>query len=113
MMGGPRMMGSAPSAATSDQLSILRALARLLDPESGPQIERLAASLPREDVARALTGLHELLATITALSPIEGAIAEAIADLEEREARLAAREGVLRRREGAISHALANLETTL
>jgi hypothetical protein len=57
--------------------------------------------------------LYLFLVGMTALSPIEGAIAEAIADLEEREARLAAREGVLRRREGAISHALANLETTL
>jgi hypothetical protein len=111
MMG---MMGSGPpSAVTSDQLSILRSLAVLVDPAAAPQIARLAASLPREDVARALTGLHELLATITALSPIESAIAEAITDLEEREAVLASREVQLRKREVAIGRAIANLETAL
>jgi hypothetical protein len=50
MMG---MMGSAPSVATPDQISLLRALARLLDPDAAPEIARLAASLPRQDVARA------------------------------------------------------------
>jgi hypothetical protein len=109
-MIGMMMMGSAPSAVSSDQMSLLRALARLLDPDAAPEIARLAASLPREDVARALTGLHELLATITALSPVESAIAEAIKDLEEREAVLASREAQLRKRESAISRALTNLE---
>jgi hypothetical protein len=47
------MMGAAPSAVSSDQLSILRSLARLLDPAAGPELARLAANLRRQDVAHA------------------------------------------------------------
>ena len=111
MMG--MMMGSVPSAVTSDQMSLLRALARLLDPEAVPELARLAASLPREDVARALEGLHETIALITSLTPIESAAAAAIEDLQEREARLAAREATLIKRETAIGRAIATLETAL
>jgi hypothetical protein len=71
MMG---MMGSVSStpkaAATSDQLSVLRALARLLDPKAGPEIARIAASMPREDVARAIEGLKEMVDTLVALTPL-------------------------------------------
>ena len=68
MMG--RMMGSAPSAASSE-MSVLRALARLLDPDAGPEIARIAASLPREDVRHAIEGLHECIALITALTRLK------------------------------------------
>jgi hypothetical protein len=107
------MMGSAPSVAASDQLSLLRALARLLDPDAAPEIARLAASLPRQDVARALEGLHETIALITSLTPIEAAVTAAIEDLERREAALAERETHLRKRESAITRAIGNLETAL
>ena len=109
MMG--RMMGSpAPSAVPADELSMLRALARLLDPEAHSEIERLAASMPRRDVGQAVKGIAELFALITSLTPIEEAVVEAIRDLERREADLAAREARLVKRESAISQALTRLE---
>jgi hypothetical protein len=103
MMGS---VGAAPRAAASDEMSVLRALARLLDPDAGPDIARLAASMPREDVRHAIEGLHECLALISALTPIEPAVAEAIEDLRRREATLAEREGRLVKREAAIKRAL-------
>ena len=108
MMG--RMMASAAPSATSSELSTLRALARLMDPEAGPEIERLAASLGREDVRRALEGLHECIGLITALTPLEAAVATAIEDLQQREAAVAEREAKLVKRETAISRALTGLE---
>ena len=110
MMG---MMGSAPSDVPADQMSLLRSLARLFDPAAGPELAQLAASLPREDVARALEGLHEMIGLITSLTPIEAAVTAAIEDLERREAALAEREAHLRKRESAITRAIGNLETTL
>jgi hypothetical protein len=96
MMG--RMMGSpAPSAAA--EMSVLRALARLLDPESDKEIARLAAEMPREDVRRALEGLHELISWIRELVPLEDSIAKAIQDLQRREDLLAEREARLVKRE--------------
>lgn len=114
MMG---MMGSAapPSPATSE-MSVLRALARLLDPEAGPEITKIAESLPREDVKTAILGLRELLEWITALTPVQPVIAAAAEDLARREAALAARETKLVKREeraAAVDRALANLETAL
>jgi hypothetical protein len=107
MMG--RMMASAAPSATSSELSTLRALARLMDPEAGPEIERLAASLGREDVRRALEGLHECIGLITALTPLEAAVAEAIEDLRGREAQLVKRE----QRAAAVDRALTDLAATL
>jgi len=107
MMG--RMMGSASSAASSE-MSVLRALARLLDSEAGPEIERLAETLPREDVRQAVLGLRELLDLVVSLTPIEQSVQVAIADLQQREAALAEREARLRKRETAISQALTGLE---
>jgi hypothetical protein len=69
-------------------LSVLRALAGLLDPEAGPEIERLAASIPREDVRRAIEGLKEMIDTLVAMTPLEAAVAAAIEDLQRREARI-------------------------
>ena len=110
-MMGMGMIGSrAPSALPPDQLSTLRALARLLDPDAGPEIERIAASLGREDVRRALEGLHECIGLITALTPLEAAVATAIEDLQQREAALAEREAKLVKRETAIAAALGGLE---
>jgi hypothetical protein len=100
------MMGSAPSAVPPDQLSVLRALARLLDPGAGPEIERIVATLGRDDVRRALEGLHECIGLITALTPLAPAVERAIADLEQREADLAARESRLVKREAVIASAL-------
>jgi hypothetical protein len=113
MMIGP-MGAPAPSAATSE-MSVLRALARLLDPEAGPYFERIAESLPREDVKTAILGLRELLEWITALTPIEPVIAAAVEDLQHREAVLVEREANLIKREeraAAIGRAVANLEET-
>ena len=107
MMG--RMMASAAPSATTSELSTLRALARLMDPEAGPEIERLAASLGREDVRRALEGLHECIGLITALTPLEAAVAEAIEDLRGREAQLVKRE----QRAAAVDRALTDLAATL
>jgi hypothetical protein len=104
MMG--RMMGSAAPSVVSDELSVLRALARLLDPEAGPEIERLAASIPREDVRRAIEGLKEMIDTLVAMTPIEAAIADAIEDLKHREAMLAEREAQLVKRGAAIQTAV-------
>ena len=110
-MMGMGMIGSrAPSALPPDQLSTLRALARLLDPDAGPEIERIAASLGREDVRRALEGLHECIGLITALTPLEAAVATAIEDLQQREAAVAEREAKLVKRETAIAAALGGLE---
>jgi hypothetical protein len=36
-----------------------------MDPEAGPEIARIAASLGREDMRRALEGLHECIGLIT------------------------------------------------
>ena len=91
-------------------MSVLHALARLLDPDAGPEIARIAASLPREDVRHAIEGLHECIALITALTPIKAAVASAIEDLQRREAALAEREARLVKRETAISQALTCLE---
>ena len=102
-------MASAAPSATSSELSTLRALARLMDPEAGPEIERLAASLGREDVRRALEGLHECIGLITALTPLEAAVAEAIEDLRGREAQLVKRE----QRAAAVDRALTDLAATL
>ena len=107
MMG--RMMASAAPSATSSELSTLRALARLMDPEAGSEIARLAASLGREDVRRALEGLHECIGLITALTPLEAAVAEAIEDLRGREAQLVKRE----QRAAAVDRALTDLAATL
>jgi hypothetical protein len=85
-------------------MSILRALARLLDPEAGPEIERLAENLPREDVRRAILGLRELLDLIVSLTPVEAAVAAAIEDLQHREAVLAEREAKLVKREPRARH---------
>jgi hypothetical protein len=114
MMGmmAPTLLPSAPAS----EMSILRALARLLDPEAGPEIERLAENLPREDVRRAILALRELLDLITALTPIEPAIAQAIENLQQREAVVAEREARLVKREeraAAVDRVLANLETAL
>ena len=109
-MMGMGMIGSrAPSALPPDQLSTLRALACLLDPDAGPEIERIAASLGREDVRRALEGLHECIGLITALTPLEAAVAEAIEDLRGREAQLVKRE----QRAAAVDRALTDLAATL
>lgn len=113
-MMGTRMMGSAPSAAA--EMSVLRALARLLDPESDKEIARLAAEMPREDVRRAIEGLHELITWIRELVPLEASIGKAIEDLQTREAALAEREQRLVKREeraAAIDRAVANLENSL
>jgi hypothetical protein len=80
-----------------------------MDPEAGPEIERLAASLGREDVRRALEGLHECIGLITALTPLEAAVAEAIEDLRGREAQLVKRE----QRAAAVDRALTDLAATL
>ena len=111
MMG--MMMGSVAPTAATDQLSLLRSLARLLDPHSAPELARLAASLPRQDVAHAVEGLIELITMVRELTPIEKAVAAAIEDLERRETILAEREARLVKRETLISRALTNLETTL
>lgn len=116
MMGMMGSVGSAPKAVSSDELSVLRALARLLDPEAGPDIARLAASLGREDVRRAIEGLHECIGLITALTPIEAAVAEAIEDLERREAALVEREAKLLKREqraAAVDRAITDFAATL
>ena len=47
---------------------------------------------------------------ITALTPLEAAVAAAIEDLQQREARLAEREARLVKRETAIKAALGDLE---
>jgi hypothetical protein len=101
MMG--RMMGSAAPSVVSDELSVLRALARLLDPKAGPEIARIAANLPREDVRRAIDGLHEAIDLIVALTPIEAAVAAAIEDLQHRESVLAEREAKLVKREERVA----------
>jgi hypothetical protein len=104
------MMGATPTPSPSGEMSVLRALARLLDPEAGPEIERLAETLPREDVRQAVLGLRELLDLVVSLTPIEQSVQVAIADLQQREAALAAREARLLKRETAISQALSGLE---
>jgi len=101
MLGRMMAAGRAPSALPKDQLTVLYALMTLLDPENGDQIERIAASLPREDVAQALLGLKGLIDTL---------VAAAIEDLQQREAALAEREVKLVKRETAISRALARME---
>jgi hypothetical protein len=116
MMTGGMIGSRAPSALPPDQLSTLRALARLLDPDAGPEIERIGASLPREDVAQALLGLKELIDTLTAMTPLEAAVAAAIEDLQQREAALAEREAKLVKREqraAAVDRALTNFAATL
>jgi hypothetical protein len=110
------MMGSIPPSAAASEMSVLRALARLLDPEAGPEIERIAESLPREDVKTAVLGLRELLDVIVSLTPVEATITAAVEDLQHREAVLAEREAKLIKREeraAAIDRAVANLETAL
>jgi hypothetical protein len=97
-MMSTRMMGAAPSAAAAE-MSVLRALARLLDPESDKEIARLAAEMPREDVRRAIEGLHELICWIRELTPLEDTITRAIEDLQQCEAALAEREAKLLKRE--------------
>jgi hypothetical protein len=47
-------MGSAPPSAAPSELSILRALARLLDPDADEAIAAVAAAQPRDDVRRAV-----------------------------------------------------------
>jgi hypothetical protein len=114
MMG--RMMASAVPSAMTSELSTLRALARLMDPEAGPEIAPIAASLGREDMRRALEDLHECIGLITALTPLEAAVAAAIEDLQSREARLAEREAQLVKREqraAAVDRALTDLAATL
>ena len=59
---------------------------------------------------RALEGLHECIGLITALTPLEAAVATAIEDLQQREAALAEREAKLVKRETAIAAALGGLE---
>ena len=59
---------------------------------------------------RALEGLHECIGLITALTPLEAAVATAIEDLQQREAAVAEREAKLVKRETAISRALTGLE---
>ena len=110
MLGQMMGAGRAPSALPKDQLTVLYALMTLLDPENGDEIEQIAASLPRDDVAHAILGLKELIDTLVALTPLEAAVAAAIEDLQQREAVLAEREAKLVKRESAISRALARLE---
>jgi hypothetical protein len=105
------MMGSAPSVV-SGEMSVLRSLARLLDPEAGPEITKIAESLPREDVKTAILGLRELLEWITALTPVQPVIAAAVEDLQHREAVLAEREAKLVKREqraARVAEALTDL----
>ena len=113
MLGHMMGAGRAPSALPKDQLTVLYALMTLLDPANGDEIERLAALLPRDDVAQALLGLKELIDTLVALTPLEAVVAAAIEELQQREAALAAREAKLVKRETAISRALTGLEGTL
>jgi hypothetical protein len=75
MMG---MMGSTVPTALGSELSVLRAVARLLDPESDREIARLAANLPREDVKRAIEGLAELIQLIREMTPLEASVAAAM-----------------------------------
>ena len=58
---------------------------------------------------RALEGLHECIGLITALTPLEAAVAEAIEDLRGREAQLVKRE----QRAAAVDRALTDLAATL
>jgi hypothetical protein len=110
MMGIMGTVSSAPKAAvTSDRLSVLRALARLLDPGVDPEIVRIAASMPREDVTRAIEGLKEMVDTLVALTPLKTAVAAAIEDLQRREAILVEREVILVKRETAINKFLEGL----
>jgi hypothetical protein len=107
------MMGSTVPTALGSELSVLRALARLLDPEADEEIERIAANLPGEDVRHAVEELAEMMPLIRALTPIEAAVADAIEDLQRREAMLGEREARLRKREDLISRALTGLEKLL
>jgi hypothetical protein len=113
MLGHMMGAGRAPSALPKDQLTVLYALMTLLDPANGDEIERIAASLPRDDVAQAILGLKELIDTLVAMTPLQAAVAAAIEELQQREAALAAREAKLVKRETAISRALTGLEGTL
>ena len=113
MLGHMMGVGRAPSALPKDQLTVLYALMTLLDPANGDEIERIAASLPRDDVAQAILGLKELIDTLVAMTPLQAAVAAAIEELQQREAALAAREAKLVKRETAISRALTGLEGTL
>jgi hypothetical protein len=111
-----RMMGSPAPTSASSEMSVLRALARLLDPEAGPEITKIAESLRREDVKIAILGLRELLEWITALTPVQPVIAAAAEDLQQREAALAEREAKLVKREeraAAIDRAIIDLEAEI
>jgi hypothetical protein len=74
-------MGSAPPSAAPSELSILRALARLLDPEADEAIAAVAAAQPRDDVRRAVEGMAQLVDLIRSMTPIEAAVAAAIEDI--------------------------------
>ena len=79
-MMGRMMVSAAPSAMTSE-LSTLRALGAADGSRSGPGDRPDRWSLGREDMRRALEGLAECIALITALTPLEAAVAAAIEDL--------------------------------
>jgi len=66
-----RIMGCRLGAESRSErrIACFARLARLLDPEAGPEIARIAASMPREDVRRAVEGLHECIALVTAIPP--------------------------------------------
>jgi hypothetical protein len=109
-------MGSAPPSAAPSELSILRALARLLDPEADEAIAAVAAAQPRDDVRRAVEGMAQLFDLIRSMTPIEAAVAAAIADLQHRESVLAERAvSLLKREERAarVDQALNDLAATL
>jgi hypothetical protein len=105
MMG---MMGSAPSPVAPDQLSVLRGLARLLDPAA--DVQQITAALPRADVRQAIETMGELFDLIQSLTPLDATLSETIADLQQREVNLAEREAKLARREAAIAAVLANFK---
>jgi hypothetical protein len=72
-------------------------------------VERIAGDLPRADA-------RELLDVIVSLTPVEATIAAAVADFQQGEAALAARESTLRKREeraAAVDRALTDLESAL
>jgi hypothetical protein len=105
MLSG-RMMGSVPSSVPPDEMSVIRGLARLMDPEVGSEIKRIAAGLGRADVQHAHETLQQIFGLITSLTPIETAVQQQIEDLKTREAALAERERRLVARETAIAAAL-------
>jgi hypothetical protein len=114
MMRPGSMMVTRPVPAS--EVSILKALAVLLDPDAGPKIETLAGSLSRTDVGEALLGLRQLLDMISALTPVQPVIEQALEDLRAREAQLDARESALRKREqraDRVDKALSNFSADL